>query len=788
MPLVTQPIKNLKGGVSQQPDILRFQDQGNAQVNGFPAEVHGLLKRPPSKHITRLTETQGTKRPLLHLINRDRVERYYVFFEPNTGMLFVIDLQGNIIPVSYPNGNSYLVSADPRQDIRAVTIADYTFIINHTKQVLASATPAHVGYRTQGNFLISVKGGQYGRTYRVIIDGGEVGKWSTPDGSTAAHAAQIDTQFITDNLAADLTARLGPIGWTISKGPNWIKGTGPAGFNITTLATEDGFNGGLMAGVVFDAQRFSMLPAQAPDGYIVHVLGDPGSDSSDYYVRFDKAAGTWRETTRPGQLTGFNSATMPHVLVREAGGTFTFREATWTPRNSGDDISNPVPSFMGGYISDVFFFRNRLGLLSGENIIMSQSGEFFSFYPKSVVASPDTDPIDVAVSSPRVASLNHATTFNEELLLWSDATQFILRSDGVLSPRSIRVDPATEFENAIDARPVAAGRSVYFAAPRAEFTSIRRYYAVQDGAGSKNAEDITGHVPSYIPNGVFSMSSSTSENVVAVLTGGAENRIYLYKYLYLQEQLVQQAWGYWEFSEGSRILAAEFVGSTMFLMRDSPDGLFMESVEFTQNTKDLPQEPYRCYVDRKTTVVPMSYDEATNTTAIALGPLYGAIPASGDYWLIRQDGWATLKEKPVDGWASVAGVVRVDGNQTGKTYIVGAAYEFMYEFSKFYIKIEDQKGTRSEDVGRLQLRHGWINYENSGPFRVTVGDFTYDMTGKRTGLAITGALSLDTGKFQYAIMGDASQVRPKVTSNAPTPLALIGAGWNGNYFRREQGV
>ena len=38
MPLVSQSIHSFKGGVSQQPDIIRFPDQVTELVNGFSTE------------------------------------------------------------------------------------------------------------------------------------------------------------------------------------------------------------------------------------------------------------------------------------------------------------------------------------------------------------------------------------------------------------------------------------------------------------------------------------------------------------------------------------------------------------------------------------------------------------------------------------------------------------------------------------------------------------------------------------------------------------------------------
>ena len=784
MPLVSQTIKNLKGGISQQPDILRFPDQGKLQINGFSSEVQGLQKRPPSVFLKRLRDTLVNEKPLVKLINRDEVERYYVMYFPD-GHIEVYTLEGERVFVDAPNGWGYTVTANPREDIRAVTVADYTFIVNRKAMVTESATVSHPGYKKDQQFMVSVKGGQYGRWYRIYVNGVKVAETETPAGNDPLHSKEISTQAITDKLGAALRASMGPNGWSIEIGASWIRGSHMT-IPVESIKCEDGFSGINMIGIIFDVQRFNLLPAVGPDGYIVRVAGDPGSGADDYYIRFNAKEGLWKETIEPGVSVGVNDSSMPHVLVRQPSGTFQFRPAQWTQRSSGDDDSNPLPSCVGLGISDVFFFRNRLGLLSGENILLSGSGDFFNFFPKSVVASPDTDPIDVAVSHNRVSILNHAVPFAEELLLWSDQTQFVLRSDGVLSPRSVRVDQSTEFESTIAARPVAAGRSVYFAAPRATFTSIRRYYSVQDVSAVKNADDISAHIPSYIPNGVFSLGSSTTENVVTVLTRGAENRIYLYKYLYMEEQLVQQSWSHWEFGEEDRILACEFVGPMMYLLRSSPQGVFLERIEFTQNTKDFAGEPYRLYMDSKVVTDQVTYDELTNTSSVAFTGLYGHQGERGDYWMVRDDGLSFYVGEPDAGWA---GKLTITGKHDGRRFVVGRAFMFAYEFSKFLIKVSDASGTRSEDVGRLQVRRGWVNYEQSGPFTVTVCEkWKYTMSGKRLGDTILGEPAVDTDQFRFPVMANAKDCMIRIESSDPTPVAIIGAGWSGMYFRREQPI
>ena len=57
MPLLSRNISNLIGGVSQQPEILRLENQATTQVNGFSNVVEGLKKRPPTNYVAKVTSS-----------------------------------------------------------------------------------------------------------------------------------------------------------------------------------------------------------------------------------------------------------------------------------------------------------------------------------------------------------------------------------------------------------------------------------------------------------------------------------------------------------------------------------------------------------------------------------------------------------------------------------------------------------------------------------------------------------------------------------------------------------
>ena len=182
MALISQSIKNLKGGISQQPDILRYPDQGSRQVNGWSSETEGLQKRPPLVFLKTLGDSGALgQAPYIHLINRDENEQYYAVFT-GTGIR-VFDLAGNEKPVRLPDGDWYIRTENPRNDLRMVTVADYTFVVNKNITITESTEVSNGGIlRVKGDALVVVSGGQYGRPLRDGINGRVLATYFIEDG------------------------------------------------------------------------------------------------------------------------------------------------------------------------------------------------------------------------------------------------------------------------------------------------------------------------------------------------------------------------------------------------------------------------------------------------------------------------------------------------------------------------------------------------------------------------------------------------------------------------------
>lgn len=787
--LYSQTIKNIVSGISQQPDILRLPEQLEEQVNGLSTEVGGLQKRPPTLHIANLFKCDKTFLPLVHVVKRDEKEKYLMIFD-GKGNIKVYDEDGKEYTVNIdPRSKPYITGVVPRKQLKVITIADYTFIVNTTKKVQMTDAKWDEGRwnSDKQGALFNVKSGQFGRTYSCIINGETVATFTTPNGSDAADSQKIDVNYIAGQLASSAKTN----GWTAETGDSWVYITGKP---ITSVAIRDGFNGQAMFGIFHAVQNFNNLPRTAPKGFTVQVKGATNI-ADDYYVRYNGEL--WQECARPDTPTEIDPLTMPQTLVREADMTFKLEPAEWDARDVGDTNSNPNPSFVGLTINDIFFYRNRLGFVSGENVILSRSAGFFNFWFGSVVDIQDTDPIDIAVSHNTVSILYHAVPFDEELLLFSNATQFFMRAQGVLSPKNCSINEATEFACDPYVRPIGAGRRVYFPTSRAEYTTIKEYYTVEDTTNLKDAQDITSHVPSYIPNGVYQMISSNTENVLGCFTEGAQDRFYLYKYLFVDNNRLQSSWSYWEFN-GARILGGGFIDSKLYLVLDRQGQVTLGAISFTYNTKDFEDcEPYRVYMDRKavTPYIPSeNYDSNYDRTKIDLGQSYGGVELNPkvEYGLVDKEGF--FRHYKVSDMEN-GRCVYLPGDWTGQRFIVGELYMFKAKFSEIMIRKQGDNGIVAYPEGRLQIRNFWVNYEDTGYLKAIVehynkSTYEYEMTARLLGSGKNriGLTALETGQFKFPIQSISSNCGITIESDLPMPLALIGAGWEGLYYRRSKRI
>ena len=347
-----------------------------------------------------------------------------------------------------------------------------------------------------------------------------------------------------------------------------------------------------------EVAQFGYLPgSKVPSGFIAKVSGDRSSGQDDYYVKW--MDGVWKEDAQPvypggtedhshsklklNARTTIDNTTMPIQLYKNFGTVngvansiyFVLETVDWGVREKGDSTTNPFPSFANYSgsplytINDIFFHRNRLGFISDENVILSEVGSYFNFFHTTVLSVLDTAVIDVAVSNNQVAILKSAIPFQESLILFSDLQQFKLTSDQFLTPTSVTVDVATNFETSTSAKPVAAGKTIFFPFQRGAYSGIREYF-IDVASETNDANEISAHVPEYIGGTVKKLAVSSNEEVLLISSSTNRKELYVYKYYYNDKEKLQSAWSKWNFD--ADLIDVDFVGSIAFMLFRRGDG------------------------------------------------------------------------------------------------------------------------------------------------------------------------------------------------------------------------
>jgi len=816
MPVISRAIPTLLRGISQSSDALKQPDHADIQDNADSNPVLGLTKRSGFQFVTALqSSTLGNVH--IQTINRDLNERYVAVF--SNGNVRVFELDGTELTVNKPDGTAYLNTSTPRSVMKTVTIADFTFVVNTS---ITAAMDSTLSGGTGTKAIIFINQATADTTYSVTIDG-----------VTVTDNTSGDSTLSTDTVAADLKTGLdaGLSGFTIARnGPVlYVRKNDNSNFSIDGSDTQ----GDSKMTIIKDSvQRFTDLPTVSPNGYVVEIKGDDDTNFDNYYVKFVTnnggafEEGQWEETVEAGIPFKFDYATMPHVLIRQADGNFRFARVDgdtytassvsftlpkWGERTVGDVISAPDPSFIGNKINNVFFFRNRLGFLAGDNVILSRVSEFFNFFPETVVSVLDNEPIDVAASHTKVAILKSAVTMGEKLILFSEQTQFVLTSSADnLTPKTANVIVVTEFESSAAAQPVGSGSSIYFLTQKGSFAGIREYI-LQGESQIRDAANITIHVPRLIPSNVFKMAVSTNQDILIVLGSDNANKLYVYRWLYGEGgQKALSAWFTYSINTNRSILNVDFIGTDLFAVIEEANKVTLEKIPFETEFRE-PNASFQYHLDHKvteaTTGVSVSYSSGTGLSTFTVPyrlranmNIVGRYLGSGETstFVDAQGNTKTLTSGQVlstsnatDGSTSTITAI---GDFRNSKFIIGEPYEMHYRFSKQ--RLTEQGAGSPEYVGaRLQLHHFYIKYEDAGFFKVEVtpenrDTSTHKFTGRLLGAASAaiGQINLDTGTFKVPIMSKSDRVDIDIKNDTFLPTRLASAEYEGTFHIRSRRI
>ena len=278
--------------------------------------------------------------------------------------------------------------------------------------------------------------------------------------------------------------------------------------------------------------------------------------------------GKWNETHKPEVRTQINPFYMPHIIRKSYNSTtnkieFVVERYNWDDRLIGDEETNKRPIFLGRRIKDIFFFKNRLGLLSENGLTMSEVGNYTNFWRTSVAALLDSDRIDVEIESLNSVTLEYALPIQDSVMLFSNKYQYRFKGDGILSPSNFEIAQEGSYEMNIDVRPYLMNNRIYFAARRGEKSAIYELFINSGNLRETRATDITAHCPDYVDGHVYNITGSSVNDMLFVISKAdyietdmiinspiaiVRNTVFVYKFLDSGNQRIQSAWFKWKFN------------------------------------------------------------------------------------------------------------------------------------------------------------------------------------------------------------------------------------------------
>ena len=573
--------------------------------------------------------------------------------------------------------------------------------------------------------------------------------------------------------------------------------TRPSGaFNISAPSSD--LLNVMTSSVVSSAQ----LPTQCKHGYIVKVSNSEAVED-DYYVKFvgengQDGAGVWEECNKPGRNIEFNAATMPIQMVREANGTFTVNQVSWVncAVGSNDPPTNPEPSFVGFTINRLIFFRNRLVILSDENIIMSRPGNFFNFWSKTAQTHSVEDPIDLSCSSNYPAIVYDGIQINAGLLLFTKNQQFMLTTDSdILSPETAKINAVSSFNFNIKTNPVSLGTTVAFLDNANKFS---RFFEMSNvlRQGEPDVIDQSKVISKSLSKDI-SLISESRENSVVFFSQKDTNIIYGFRYYAAGERRLMQSWFSWTVAGNIQYHCMLDDALYVIVRNNNNDQMVKYSLKlddsgfFVTDTKDTTSasddDVYRIHLDHSSFVTAgnNTYNDVTNITTIPKPTGYESSNQMVAYEPDLGNDLGRYAMITVNG-----NNLEIVGNWENNTFIIGYLFDMTVQIPTLFVTRQEGTKFRSDAKSSLIIHRLKFSFGSLGVYSTTLqrtGKPDYTETKE---LALAGVVSASRVPIVPEVIETVpcyernTNLKIFVTSTHPAPATLISLAWEGDFTDR----
>jgi len=843
MPAVTQLTPNFLGGVSRQNDDKKIDGQLTECINGYPDPTFGLLKRPGMSYTNVLKKKVGAA--FVNFTQSELEGAAWFFIERAAAGSYVGAIKGTNIYVwtaehgtwcDVTNTGTAYLTGTTKDDYHFRSVQDTTIITNRTVTTAMQTEGSFVADSVSTLVLESlIDAFEYTVVLQGITTTVTAQSSTTYDDMLKFDPANINTNHkLVDAVRATILAQQAASNpdfsgiWYLEGYTNSLvikRGTG-----ANAVKTDYSAVTGTPVGMTIDAyggidnqalrvftdstNNVSELPTESFHNHNVQIL-NTSADEDDYYLKFQaydgiKGRGYWQETYARDTSPGLDASTMPHVLVNTGATTFEFKPITWAPRSAGNDATSPLPSFIGYTINSTFYYSNRFGVLSEDNVFFGVANDPYNFFVKSALTETASDPIDLNVASLRPVVLSDVLPSPQGLILFSARQQFqVFTSSGTtLTPTTASIRALSNYEMATDISPVDVGTMAAFISRVPGYSKLFTLQ-LQDIEQPPIVVDISKVVLEWIPETVDGLTVSP-QNSLIMLSDRDSSYLYLFRYYSNGQEYLFQAWTKWQLP--GNIQATEIFNDAAIIISQHEDEYTLGRITLDEiptgdvvatstgingnSCLDMATRPVAPAVGVDAVV----YDEANDVTKIYVpftpfaerdAVMLLAVPTADvdtDQEIDSDAGyWATGKERTEIG--TNYRYFEVKGNFTDYAdgIIIGYGYDLDVTLPKFYFK-RDRSTT--DFTATLTISRVKFSVNRTGAVK-----FKIKANGSNEWTDIQHVAEAD----YYS--GDSNPVQPehiftvpihqrntnfelKVTSDLPYPVSLVSMMWEGNYSPR----
>ena len=588
--------------------------------------------------------------------------------------------------------------------------------------------------------------------------------------------------------------------------------------DFTSGAATDGF---YTIQSVADANTFTITDSAS--GTI-----SAGETVTIHPARFGE--GVWEEVAAPGITTTLDNTTMPLALTRAnpgtydtinggggttayANGFFQFSYPDWGKRDVGDDITNSAPSFVGYPIQGMQFFRNRIALLSEENVILSRVNDFYNFWVKTAMAISNADPIDLQSSSTFPTKLHSAVEAAGGLVLFSASEQFLLSAgaEALLTPETAKVTYLSSFAYNPDTVPISLGTSIGFMNSTARQA---RFYEMQGASATQepDVQELSKIIAKIFPENITNVTGSTENQILLFSTDStlhtATNEVWGYKWYMSGDKRAQSAWFRWTLP--NNIVFQTMMDDKYYVVLNTGSTYTLEKFDIKLSSETtmigVAPDENRVHLDTKKTVASgdLTYNTQTDVTTFTLGAGYYSSRTLTAYCTTASDiagksydikaaditGTAPNQTVTLPGNWKTSTEAGVSTTAVNTDIVIGYEYEFEVELPTIYLSRPEGDKIGSETRGSLVVHRMNFEFGDVGVIDVTLQrkgrtDYTYTVESLEWDNILSSTAAIADG-YMHTIPAYERNTNLTVLlkSNHPSPATVHSMNWEGDYSPR----